>query len=198
MPHPLRLEVFEIADIPAGPALMLPDEIEDIRLSAYERGYLAGWQDGTAQVETEAAARQSGIERQIEKLDFTYHEARGHVLAALRPVLEAMVETVLPAAARASVVPVVIEALTPLVQTAAGAPTTLRLPPESRAAFEAATDGLVLPPLVIEETEDLAEGQAEFVLGTCETRIDLTHAATQIACAVRRFYAIQCEETNRA
>lgn len=198
MAHPLRLEVFEIADIPAGPALMLPDEIEDIRLSAYERGYLAGWQDGGAQVETEAAARHSGIERQIEKLDFTYHEARGHVLAALRPVLEAMVETVLPMAARASVVPVVIEALTPLVQAAAEAPISLRLPPGSRAGFEAATEGLVLPPLQIEETADLAEGQAEFVLGTCETRIDLTHAATRIADAVQQFYAIQCEESRRA
>ena len=198
MAQPLRLEVFETFDIPDGPALMTPEQIEDIRLSAYERGYLAGWEDGGTQVDADASVRRSAIERQIDSLSFTYLEAQGHILKALRPVFESMVATVLPEAARASVVPVLIEALLPLAQAAATAPVLLRLPRGARGGFEAATEGLVMPPLEIHETDDLAQGQAEFVFGTAETRIDLTHAADLVGRAIDSFYDIQCEEIRSA
>ncbi|MCW1932395.1 hypothetical protein [Pararhodobacter zhoushanensis] len=198
MPHPLKLEVFETADTPEGPALLMPEEIEDIRLNAYERGYLAGWDDGGQQVQTDETARREAIERQAEQLNFTYHEARGHVLKALLPMLEGMLSCVLPTLARASIVPLAIEHLTPLAHGAADAPLTLRVPSGSRDAYLAAFEGLVLPPLDLVETDDLAEGQALFVLGEAETHIDLTHAAEEIRRAIDRFYLIQTEESQLA
>ena len=198
MPQPLKLEVFETADAPEGPALLMPEEIEDIRLNAYERGYLAGWDDGGQQVQTDDATRREAIERQAEQLNFTYHEARGHVLKALKPVLEAMLGCVLPTLARSSIVPLAIEHLTPLAHAAAEAPLTLRIPSGSRDAYLAAFEGLVLPPLDLVETEALAEGQAVFVLGEAETRVDLTHAAEEMRRAIDRFYLIQSEESQLA
>lgn len=198
MAQPLRLEVFETLEIPEGPAMMMPEQIEDIRLSAYERGYLAGWEDGSAQVDADANARRTSIERQVESLSFTYHEARGHVLKALRPVLEAMIVCVLPVAARASVVPVLIETLLPLAQASAEAPVLLRLPRGARPGFTAAIEGLVMPPLDIQETDDLADGQAEFVFGAAETRVDLTHAADLVGRAIDTFYEIHTEESRHA
>lgn len=198
MAQPLRLEVFETLQLPDGPTFMMPEDLEDIRLSAYERGYLAGWQDGSTQTEGEAKDRRSTLERQIETLSFTYHEARGHVLQSLRPLFAAMIEAILPVAARASVIPVAIEALMPLAQAAASAPIALRLPQGTREPFLAAIEGLVLPPIEITETPDLAQGQAEFAFGIAETRIDLTHAADLVAEAINRFYAIQTEESRRA
>jgi len=198
MAHSLKLEVFETPDIPESPALMLPDQIEEIRLAAYERGYLAGWEDAGTREDADAALRRTAIERCVERLDFTYHDARGHVLEALRPLFTAMLSTVLPAAVRASLVPLVIEALMPIAAAAASRSITLRIAPGQKSGFEAAIAGLVLPPLDIVEAPDLAEGQAEFAFGVEETRVDLGQAALLIGEAIAQFYHIQTEEKRRA
>lgn len=198
MAHPLRLEVFETLDIPDGPALMMPDQIEDIRLNAYERGYRAGWEDGGVQTDAQAATRRLAIERQMERLDFTYHDARGHILSALEPLLAAVIGTVLPAAARAAIVPLVVETLMPLAHVAATHPIRLSVGPGGRVGFSGAFDGLVMPPIEIVEDPQLHDTQAEFVFGATETRIDLSHAADAAARALARFYQIATEELNRA
>lgn len=196
MPSPLRLDVFEIADVPEGPALLTPEQIEELRLTAYERGYVAGYDDAGQQAEAEAAARRARVAAAIEGLSFGYHEARAHLLAGLEPLLRAMAEVLLPEIARAAVVPLVIEQLMPLTATAADTPLVLRVPPGQRADYLAAFQGLVLPPLTLVEAADLAEGQAEIACGADETRIDLTHAAARIAEALAAFH--HHEESRRA
>ncbi|MCB1388840.1 MAG: flagellar biosynthesis protein [Rhodobacteraceae bacterium] len=198
MPQPLRLEVFETPEALEGPALLMPEELEDLRLNAYERGYVAGWEDGGQQAGNDRDARRGAVERTAEQLAFTYHEARGHVLKALEPLFQALIETVLPRVARAAVVPLTLEQLMPLAHAAAEAPLLLRVPPGWREEFLTALDGMVLPPLEIVETDDLAEGQAAFAFGAEETSIDLTHAAEAIGGAIDAFYRIQNEEIRRA
>lgn len=198
MVHSLRLEVFETPEVPETPALMLPDQIEELRLAAYERGYLAGWEDAGTREDADAALRRTAIERTVERLDFSYHEARGHVLSALRPLFAEMIATLLPAAVRASLVPMVVDTLMPLATAAAAQPITLRIPAGQRAAFEAALAGLVLPPLDLVETAALIDGQAEFAFGNEETRVDLEQAARLIGSAIAQFYQIQTEEKRRA
>lgn len=198
MAQPLRLEVFETQDTPDSPVFLMPEQIEEIRLNAYERGYVAGWDDGGQQSEVEGTTQKAAIARQVEQLSFSYHEARAHVLRAIEPVFAAIFDTVLPAAARASIVPVTIEQLLPMAHAAADVPITLRVAPGSRTAYEAAFEGLVLPPLVLVETDTLAEGQAEFCFEATESRIDLSHTADTIRRAVDRFYQIQFEENLSA
>jgi hypothetical protein len=198
MAQPLRLEVFETQETPDTPVFLLPEQVEEIRLNAYERGYVAGWDDGEKQVAGDDTAQRAAVARQVEQLSFSYHEARAHVLRALEPLFAAMFETVLPVAARASIVPVTIEQLLPMAQAAAEVPITLRVATGSRSAYEAAFEGLVLPPLDLIETDDLAEGQAEFSFAETESKIDLTHAADTIRRAMDRFYQIQFEESRSA
>lgn len=198
MPNPLRLEVFETLDPSDGPVILMPEEVEELKLNAYERGYGAGWDDGGQRAEADETARRAAFIRQAEQLNFTYHEARAHVLAALKPLLVAMLESVLPTVARASVVPLVIEQLVPLANVAADAPIRLRIARGMRNEFEAAFQGLVLPPLELVEADDLAEGQAEFGFGALDTRIDLDHAARSATRAIERFYMIKTEESRSA
>jgi len=198
MAQPLRLEIFETTETLDGPVFLLPEQVEDIRLNAYERGYVAGWDDGAQQNEADDVTRRNAIARQVEHLSFSYHEARSHVLDALKPMFQALLDTVLPAAAQASIVPLTIEQLLPLAQSAAEAPITLRVAAGSKASYEAAFEGLVLPPLTLIETDDLAEGQAEFSFETTHSKIDLTDAAKTIRGAIDRFYQIQTKESHSA
>lgn len=198
MPHPLRLEVFETPETLDGPALLMPEELEELRLNAYERGYVAGWEDGTRQSATDKDLRRAAVERTAEQLAFSYHEARGHVLKALEPLFTAIAEAVLPRLARAAVVPLTLEQLMPLAHAAAETPVILRVAEGRRDDFVEAFEGLVLPPLEIVESADLAEGQAEFDVDAAETRVDLTRVAETIGQAIEAFYQTQNEERHRA
>lgn len=198
MSVPLRLEVFEVPSAPEEPALMLPEQIEDLRLAAYERGYVAGWEDAGRQADAERDARQARVAARIEALTFGYHEARAHVLAALEPLFAAMLGTLLPALARSAVVPLVVEELLPLARSLADRPLALRIPRGWRADYEAALAGLALPPLAIRETDELDETQAEIVADDAELRIDLTAALNRIEAALAAFRQLPAEERRRA
>lgn len=191
MPVPLRLEVFETLAETGAPQLMTPEQIEEIRLAAYERGYNAGWDDAGRQGEEEGRARRAEVERQLQHLAFTYHEVRGHLLRALEPVFAALAGTVVPAAARAAVVPMVVDQLQALAGQVAEAPVTLRVGPGMRGDFATAIDGLVVPPLSIVESAGLAPMQATIAFDAQETQIDLAAVAEQARAAIERFYLIQ-------
>lgn len=196
MPVPIRLEVFETLADAGASQLLSPEQIEEIRLNAYERGYNAGWDDAGNQREEEDRARRAEVERQLQQLAFTYHEVRGHLLKALRPVFDALLGTVVPAAARASAVPMATEQLLALAGSVSEAPVTLRVSPGTRAEFDAALDGLVLPPLKIVESEEIAPLQVAIAFEAQETQIDLAEVAEQLRGAIERFYLIQTEEVT--
>jgi flagellar assembly protein FliH len=177
---------------------MLPEQIEDLRLAAYERGYVAGWEDAGRQADAERDARQARVAARIEALTFGYHEARAHVLAALEPLFAAMLGTLLPALARSAVVPLVVEELLPLARSLADRPLALRIPRGWRADYEAALAGLALPPLAIRETDELDETQAEIVADDAELRIDLTAVLNRIEAALAAFRQLPAEERRRA
>ncbi len=198
MPAPLRLETFETVATPEEPAFMLPEQLEDLRLTAYERGYVAGWEDAQRQAEVERGARQALVAARIEALTFGYHEARAHVLAGVMPVLEAMLAAVLPAVARAAVVPLALEALQPLALDGADRPLVLRIPRGWRTDYEAALSGLALPPLTLAETDDLAETEAEIVSDAATARIDLSAVLARIEAALAALHPPPAKEARRA
>ncbi|KPQ06423.1 MAG: flagellar assembly protein FliH [Rhodobacteraceae bacterium HLUCCA12] len=198
MPLPIRLEPFCQSDTPDPGGTQASEAAEEVKLAAYERGYVAGWEDAERQAGQEGRDRRAAVERQLEGLSFTYHEARGHVLRALEPVLDAMLATIVPEAARASIVPEVIGQILPLAHDASEAPVTLQIGPGMRAEFDAALRGLVLPPLDIRESPDLRPEQAEIAFDTRLTRVDLSHAAEALRGAIARYYQIQFEESRHA
>lgn len=198
MAQPLQLEVFETPQTPDGPVFLMPEQVEDIRLNAYERGYGAGWDDGGQQGESEDAAHRAEIRRQVEQISFGYHEARAHVLNALNPLLTAVFDTVLPEVSRAAIVPLVIDQLLPLAHDAAEEPLVLTVPQGMRARFEAAFEGLVLPPLTLNESAELADAQAVISQGESQSHVDLTQATDSARMALERFYQFQNEDSKHA
>lgn len=186
MPGRLRLEAFDApspreAELAAGAA-------EEARLEAFEAGYKAGWEDAVA-AEAEAQGRlRADLARNLQALSFTYHEARGHVLRALEPLLRAMAAQVLPLLAREALAPIVVETLRPLAEARAAEPFTIVVAPAARAAVESA---LALEPGLlfrIVEEPTLGEGQVYLRFDMSEIRVDLDAACAAIAAAVDEFF----------
>lgn len=187
---PLKLEIFDMgegADLDAATQSLT----EEARLSVYEEGYSAGWEDAVA---AEAAGQErlgADLARHLQDLGFTYQEARIHVLRMVEPLLEQVVTKLLPRIAHAAIAPVVAEALMPMAEQLSEAPLHLVVNPTMRERVEtrlsAMTSGL---PLIVVAEPTLGEGQAYLRLGEAELRVDLDQAIARISDAVHGFFEL--------
>ena len=194
----LRLEVFE-SEMPvsAGQSetvVLDTGALEDAKLASFESGYSAGWEDAAAAQADDQTRVSADLARSLQSLSFTYHEARSHVLKAVEPLLRQVVGQLLPAVARASLAPKVLEVLMPLAEDLVAAPITLMLNPAARSAIEemiSKTNGL---PLIIVEEPTLGEGQVYLKLGDVEREVNLDRAVIEISAAVRGFFELPGKE----
>lgn len=195
----IRFEVFEAAGKSSTADTVVLDAglLEEAKLNAYDAGYSAGWEDAVAAQSADQSRMQADLARNFQALAFTYHEARGHVLHALHPLLNQIVGRVLPALARESLPAVVLETLMPMAERLADAPMKLVLNPIARPAVEALLARATGLPIAIEDEPTLNEGQVYLLCGTDETVVDLDRAVAEITAAARDFFElILKEKTN--
>jgi flagellar assembly protein FliH len=194
----LKLEVFEDEPRRTGPQAVVLDAsaLEDERLSAFDKGYAAGWEDAAAAQSDDQARITAELARNLQALGFTFQEARSHVLRALEPLLTAIVGKLLPEMARDTLAPFVLETVMPLAEQGADAPVTLVLNPAARAPVEALLAQATGLPLQLVEEPTLGEGQVYVRLGDSETRVDLDQAIADIAAAVRSFFDLAEQEQS--
>jgi len=197
MPMP-KLEVFDTDPLPRQPSNMVVTQlgaIEEAKLAAYEQGYKAGWDDAAAAQSEDQTRIRSDLARNLQQLSFTYQEARSHILKALEPLLEQMVNRLLPETARETLAPMVLEQVMPMAEELTDQPVTLVLNPAVRSAVESLIEQATGLPMRIEEEPTLPEGQVYIRLGGAEAQVDLTRVTADIAAAVRGFFSLS-EETG--
>lgn len=178
---------------PAEPPRQNPEEIEAARMAAYEQGYKAGWDDAT-QAEADGQSRiDAEFARNLQDLGFTFHEARSHVMKALEPLLNGMVEKVLPQLVSETLGQTILEHILPLAEDASDAPIHIAVAPESRPAIQKLLETSISFPLEIIEEPSLAEGQVYLRIGEQEKKIDLDSAVTKIGQAINAVYTLNEE-----
>lgn len=196
MSRQLILEDFGVDAMPVAPVphSLLP---EDQRLAAFEEGYKAGWDDAT-KADSDAKARiGADLEKNLQELSFTFHEARAHIIGNIAPLLRAMAETVLPTVAQAKFAQTVLETVHQCLETAGDAPLTLTVHPSDRAVIET-----VLPengplPVTITDQSSVAQGQVFFKIGAQETVVDMAALLAEISASVEAFLAETTHQSER-
>lgn len=186
----LHLEVFDTASASDGTLRPLVEAtaVEEAKVASFEQGYSAGWDDAVAAQQGDTTRIRADLARNLQSLSFTFQDARGHVLQAIRPLILEMVNRLLPEVTRETLAPTVLDAVMPLANTLADAPLTLVLNPAVRGQVEdllAQATGL---PMVIDEEPTMPEGQVYIRFGSTETKVDLAQVTTDIAIAVRAFF----------
>jgi flagellar assembly protein FliH len=164
--------------------------LEESKLESYEKGYTAGWDDAAAAQTHDHKHASAELARNFQTLDFTYQEARSHVLKAIRPLLNALVGSLLPELARDTLAPTVLETLMPIAESLADAPITLVLNPHARVAVEVMLKNATGLPLQIIEESSLGEGQVFLRVGDTETEVNLERAIAEISLAVQNFFEL--------
>lgn len=194
----VNLEVFDTETTADGAELPLvqASALEDAKIASFEQGYTAGWDDASAAQGNDQTRIRADLARNLQSLAFTYHEARTHVLQAIRPLIVEMTNRLLPEMARDTLAPIVLETLMPLADELADAPLTLVLNPAARPAVEGLLERATGLPLVIEEEPSLGEGQVYIRFGSVEAKVDLGQVTAEIAQAVQGFFSLAQKETK--
>lgn len=186
----LRLEVFETEAKGNQADMVVLDTLalEEAKLTAFDSGYTAGWEDAAAAQTGEQSQIKADLARNLQSLGFSYQEARIHILHNLEPLLQEIVGRLLPELARETLAPIVLDVLMPLAETLADTPVTLVLNPIARAPIEGLLGQATGMPLTFVEEPSLGEGQVYLRMGNTETSIDLDRAIAEITAAVRGFF----------
>lgn len=177
----------------AGSPRMSDVDLETLKLEAFENGYKAGWEDALKS-RTEEQDRISGdFARNLEDLSFTYHEAHAHVMQAMGPLLQDIVNTVLPEAIRASIGIRVVEQLSDMARTVG----TQKVEIVAALPDVDAVNGLLTRdfgfPIEVTEDATLAQGQVFLRMAQDERQIDMDSVLT----GIREAVAALMEESER-
>jgi flagellar biosynthesis/type III secretory pathway protein FliH len=193
----LRLEIFDTAIAADGSPQPLVEvsAMEEAKIASFEQGYSAGWEDAAAAQQGDQSRISADLARNLQSLAFTFQDARGHVLQAIRPLILEMTNRLLPEVARETLAPTVLDALMPMADDLADAPLTLVLNPAVRDRVEGLVAQATGLPMQIEEEPSLGEGQVYIRFGPAETKVDLTQVTADITAAVRGFFSLTTEET---
>lgn len=169
--------------------------LEEQRLEAFESGYKAGW-GGAVQAGNDDASRiSSDFAANLQDISFTIAEARSDMLAALRPLMTGMVNSVLPRLMRKAVGEHVIETLDRMAQNAASGPVELTTAAVNVNALQALIDDHQLSNVMISTQPSLGEGQIFIRVADTEQEIDLDAVLEQIDSAVIGFYEEKQKDT---
>jgi hypothetical protein len=193
----VQLEVFHLASgMPASDIVVLGKmELEETRLSAFDKGYAAGWEDAQTALTSDRSRMEADVGRNLQGLGFTFQEARMHILRGLRPLLSAMMGRLLPEIARETLGELILEVLMPRAETALDTPVTIVTHPRARPFLAGLLEQAQGLPLTVVEDASVGQGQVflRFQTGE-ETLIDLDRAIGQIMTTVRDFFAQTDEE----
>lgn len=164
--------------------------MESERLSAFERGYKAGWDDSVNALSAERKAISADFAANLADLAFTYHEARGHVLRQLESLVTDTFAKALPDCAKAALPRLVWDHVNRIAVEAASAPMTILVAPGSQHVFES-----MLPidpgfPVTVVEEPTLTEGQVFIRSQKGELAVDQSRAWIEISDAVRQFFEV--------
>lgn len=165
---------FRSDPTPDAPPGFSEEEVEAERLAAFDKGYSAGWEDATRTAAQDADRMKADFANTLRDMGFTFHEARAHVMRGLVPLLQAVVETLLPAVVHGTLGARLQEEITDLAEDAADLPILLRAAEGEADAMRDAIAEVPGLPIDLAEDPSVPPGQLFLILGRSEVNIDLS------------------------
>lgn len=162
-------------------------DLEGLKLESFEDGYKAGWDDAIKAQADDQTRIASDFSQNLQDLSFTYHEAYSQVLGAMTPLLEDMVNALLPALAREALGLHLLEQLQAQCRAIGCLDVEIVVAPQDSMAVRALLDRDFGFPIAVVESATMGEGQADIRFGETEQQIDLTGVLASIDQAVKGF-----------
>lgn len=200
MPLSQFLDSFDSLATPAdeSPTEINQVALESERLASFEQGYSAGWEDAAKAQADDRKKISSDLAQNLQDMSFTYHEAVAHLNKAVEPLLQDIIEKVLPKVGRDTLGLQIVEQLIDLTKAHAQAPVQITVCPAQIEAVEALLEGGIQAPFEVISEPTLGEGQAYIKFGNTEREIDTSQVIEDIETALAAFIHQNKKEALRA
>lgn len=155
------------------------DDLDRSR-AAYDKGYASGWEDATAAAERRGQAVLAGLDRAVEDIGFTYHEAVSRSRAEIARFAQALLGAFLPGLATAGLRLRLQEAILALAEDALEGEVEIIVPPELAALIEDMAPKDAGFPLRFVEEPSLAGAQAYARVGSRGWHVDFAGLVAEL------------------
>lgn len=155
-------------------------ELEDIRLSAFETGYGAGWDDALKSQTGRSTEISESLVQAINEMSFSFHEARQQMTRDLAPVFDELFNAVFPEMLRATLGLQIREHVIKYATSGDSMPARICVHPNQVDPLNAAVSGTLQNAAKIIGDPNLDEAEAYLSLGTREIHINCPDLLTQI------------------
>lgn len=162
---------------------------EEERLSAFEAGYAAGYDDATQAASEERRRVGAALAGRLEDLSFTYHEARVAVLREVREILGAIGDGVLPAMGREGFGSALAEAVGAEIEGRAACPVAVSVAPQALEVVAPLMPEVQGFPVELRGDPDLAHGQAVIGFPDGERAFDMAPVVARARAALADWLA---------
>lgn len=166
---------------------MSDDELADIRLTAFEKGYVAGWEDALKNQETENSRVSDGMAQRLEDISFTFYEARDQFAKCSGEILRLISKKLLPHILHGTLGQHILQEMESILDSGAPDSLTIFVPK----GFEKKLQSLLkldLPmSLYIEEDISLLDDQIVLRVGDIEREINIARSINSMLNAVDTF-----------
>lgn len=173
------------------------DVLETERLESFDQGYRAGWDDAIKAKSDEADEASRTLAQNLQDLTFTYNEAQAQVLASLRPLLDEVVQKMLPAMTHSSLGAHVTEHVMKIAGSLVEGRIQIRVAPGAgdnvSEMLERTSPNL---PVSVAEDDTVLPGQAELRFGDREKHIDLAGVTAEISGAIESAFTTDMMAKN--
>lgn len=173
----------------AGTPMSISDvSLEEQRLEAFEKGYQAGWDDSAKAQEEGGQKVSADLAQNLHELSFTYQEAYSAMLKSLSPLLQQMVEVVLPKAAHITMGARLTEMLHDLAKENGNSPVEIATSASDEPTIEDIIPSDLPMPVTVSSDPSVAEGQVYIRIGSTERAIDMSEVLAEMERLVTGFY----------
>jgi len=170
------------------------EEIEDLKLEAFEAGYQAGWDDAVKAQSDTLTHVSSGLATSLQTASFDYHELRSTLNASVQSIMDQVVSIILPKMAHASLGAHVRDHIVGASREALDRPIEVVVAPEAEEPIQGVLADQLPEPFTLVTDPLLASSQVVVRLGTRETEINLAKVTTDISAAIDAFFNVQNPE----
>ncbi|WGW04339.1 FliH/SctL family protein [Tropicibacter oceani] len=162
-------------------------DLEGQRLEAFENGFKAGWDDAIKAQSDDKTRISSSFGQHLQDLSFTYHEACSQVMNAMTPLLNEMVNVLLPGMARATIGAHIVEKLHEMSREIGTLEVQIAVSPGNVEAVSGLLEEDFGFPVRLIEDSTLADEQADIRFGKTEKQIDLGELVRSVSEAIAGF-----------
>lgn len=191
----LSLEDFSRAILAPEPGIST-EELKSLEKAGFDKGYSAGWEDALSGAQDSDKQSRAECASALQEIDFTYFEARQHVTASFKPLIEAMMAVILPEAARQAIAPMVEQELHALAEKI-DCPIQILCAPTTAAELEDLVGEFSRGPVTVVTEDTLAPTQVQLRFAEGQTEVDLQDAIAQLQEAVVKFFDASVQEERR-